>query len=55
MWNLLEIREIVEEIEEVVVDLDEGAEMEDVEILQGPKQTIDLWLKTFQAALLGRI
>lgn len=59
MWNLQEIREIVEEIEEeeeeVLVDLDEGAEMEDVEILQGPKQIIGLWLKTFQAALLGRI
>lgn len=43
MWNLLEIQEIVEEIAEVVVDLDEGAEMEDVEILQAPKQIIDLW------------
>lgn len=55
MWSLLEIQEIAEEIEEEVVDLDEVAEMEDEEILQGPRLIIDLWLKTSPAELLGRI
>lgn len=52
-WNLLGTQEIVEEI--VEVDLEEGVEMEDVEIHQGPKQTTDLLWKTSQVAHHGRI
>jgi len=52
--NLQETQEIAAE-NEVVEDSDGEDAMEDVEILQDQKLTTGLLLKTFQAALHGRI